>query len=104
MPAAAAENASRQPPGPKQHRRGGATSLPSVCGRTNKQRDINFLQPVWRSAVTFMAGSERRAAIRLLGFITLGIMALAGEVYTFLSRWAPSHLSILLRRDCCSGR
>lgn len=33
-----------------------ATLLYPACGRTNKQRDINFLQPLRRSAVTFMAG------------------------------------------------
>lgn len=31
-------------------------------------------------------------------------MGLAGEFYTFLSRWAQSHLSILHQCDCCSGR
>lgn len=80
-------------PEPWQHRRG-AASFPSVCGRTNKQHDINFL------AVTFMAGSEE-SRYQAIGLYYSGNN---GELESFLSRWAPSHLAAPLRRDCCSGR
>lgn len=74
-----------------------------VCARTNKQSDINLLQHCGIQCWLLWAESKKRVAIRLLGFITAGIIELAREFYMFLSGWAPFSNSVIVAAGCLIG-